>query len=163
MDKWLKYSVSDWNATQSQKPALLTLKYLSCRCLIILDSVPAANEDQRKGVEIVRHALKQPMMQIAKNAGVDASVIVNKVMEADDPNLGYDALNGIFVNMMDAGIIDPTKVRNANIFSGSRNLAQHYFHILKQKSLFHSFVCRCKMWKINLKNHLICMRLRLYV
>ena len=50
------------------------------------------------------------MMQIAKNAGVDASVIVNKVMEADDPNLGYDALNGVFVNMMDAGIIDPTKV-----------------------------------------------------
>jgi chaperonin GroEL len=65
---------------------------------------------QSKGVEIVRHALKQPMMQIAKNAGVDASVIVNKVMEANDPNLGYDALNGVFVNMIDAGIIDPTKV-----------------------------------------------------
>ena len=75
-----------------------------------MDNVPAANEDQRKGVEIVRHALKQPMMQIAKNAGVDASVIVNKVMEADDPNLGYDALNDVFVNMIDAGIIDPTKV-----------------------------------------------------
>ena len=83
---------------------------MTCRCLGILDSVPAVNEDQRKGVEIVRHALKQPMMQIAKNAGVDASVIVNKVMEADDPNLGYDALNGVYVNMMDAGIIDPTKV-----------------------------------------------------
>ena len=54
--------------------------------------------------------MKQPMMQIAKNAGVDASVIVNKVMEADDPNLGYDALNGVYVNMIDAGIIDPTKV-----------------------------------------------------
>ena len=80
------------------------------RCLGVLESVPAANDDQRKGVEIVRHALKQPMMQIAKNAGVDASVIVNKVMEADDPNLGYDALNGVYVNMIDAGIIDPTKV-----------------------------------------------------
>ena len=80
------------------------------RCIDILDSVPAANDDQKKGVEIVRHSLKQPMMQIAKNAGVDASVIVNKVQEAHDRNLGYDALNGVFVNMMDAGIIDPTKV-----------------------------------------------------
>jgi len=49
-------------------------------------------------------------IQIAKNAGVDASVIVNKVMEAGEPNLGYDALNGQFVNMLEAGIIDPTKV-----------------------------------------------------
>jgi chaperonin GroEL len=48
--------------------------------------------------------------QIAKNAGTDASVIVNKVMEANDRNLGYDALNGVYVNMIDAGIIDPTKV-----------------------------------------------------
>ena len=80
------------------------------RCIDILDSVPAANDDQKKGVEIVRHSLKQPMMQIAKNAGVDASVIVNKVQEANDRNLGYDALNGVFVNMIDAGIIDPTKV-----------------------------------------------------
>ena len=80
------------------------------RCIDILDSVPAANDDQKKGVEIVRHSLKQPMMQIAKNAGVDASVIVNKVQEANDRTLGYDALNGVFVNMIDAGIIDPTKV-----------------------------------------------------
>ena len=80
------------------------------RCIDILDSVPAANDDQKKGVEIVRHSLKQPMMQIAKNAGVDASVIVNKVQEANDRNLGYDALNGVFVNMIDAAIIDPTKV-----------------------------------------------------
>ena len=80
------------------------------RCLDILDSVPVANEDQRKGVEIIRHALPQPMLQISKNAGLDASVIVNKVIEANDVNTGFDALKGEFVNMLEAGIIDPTKV-----------------------------------------------------
>lgn len=80
------------------------------RCLDILDNVVFANEDQKKGIDICRHALTQPMMQISKNAGLDASVIVNKVSEANDVNTGYDALNGEFVNMLDAGIIDPTKV-----------------------------------------------------
>merc|ERR1711988_291640 len=80
------------------------------RCLDVLDSVPVANEDQKKGVDIIRHALTQPMNQIAKNAGLDSSVIVNKVVEANDVNTGYDALNGEFVNMLEAGIIDPTKV-----------------------------------------------------
>merc|ERR1711983_257511 len=59
------------------------------RCLDVLDSVPVANEDQKKGVDIIRHALTQPMLQISKNAGLDASV---------------------FVNMLEAGIVDPTKV-----------------------------------------------------
>ncbi len=49
------------------------------RCLPILDTLAIANEDQKKGVEIVRHALKQPCFTIASNAGLDASVIVNKV------------------------------------------------------------------------------------
>ena len=85
------------------------------RCLEILENVPVANEDQKKGVDIIRHALSQPMKQIAKNAGLDASVIVNKVIEADDINTGFDALNGEFVNMLDAGIIDPTKVSILNL------------------------------------------------
>ena len=80
------------------------------RCLDALDNVPVSNDDQKKGVEIIRHALIQPLLQIAKNAGVDASVIVNKVVEANDLNTGYDAATGEFVNMLDAGIIDPTKV-----------------------------------------------------
>ena len=80
------------------------------RCLEVLDNVAVANEDQKKGVDIIRHALTQPMLQISKNAGVDASVIVNKVIEANDANTGYDAASGEFVNMLEAGIIDPTKV-----------------------------------------------------
>lgn len=81
------------------------------RCLEVLEGIKFTNSDQERGIEIVRKALTQPMRQIAQNAGVDASVIVNKVMESSDPNIGYDAREGQYVNMMDAGIIDPTKVK----------------------------------------------------
>merc|ERR1711994_467718 len=80
------------------------------RCLPILDGLTPANEDQRKGIEIVRHALKQPCFTIAQNAGLDASVIVNKVQECEDAKMGFDAANEEMVNMITAGIIDPTKV-----------------------------------------------------
>jgi hypothetical protein len=63
----------------------------------LLNSVPASNKDQCKGLEIVCHTLKQPMMEIAKNASSDASVNIEKVMEANDRNLGNDV-----VNMIDA-------------------------------------------------------------
>merc|ERR1712038_586 len=80
------------------------------RCLNVLDDLPTSNEDQKKGVNIVQYALRQPTMRIAENAGADASVVVNKVLEADDVNFGYDAMNGEYVNMIEQGIIDPTKV-----------------------------------------------------
>ena len=72
----------------------------------------AKNDDQKRGVDIVRQAIRMPCWQIASNAGVDASVIVivKKVIKAQDESTGYDALNDKFVNMMEAGIIDPTKV-----------------------------------------------------
>ena len=62
------------------KSGLLKLiNKIQFRCLPILDTLAVANEDQKKGVEIVRYALKQPCFTIASNAGLDASVIVNKV------------------------------------------------------------------------------------
>lgn len=66
-------------------------------------------------MDIVRYALTRPCYQIAKNAGVDASVIVNKVMEAKDLNTGYNAAENTFVNMIEAGIVDPTKVIQVNL------------------------------------------------
>ena len=54
------------------------------RCIEILDDIPVSNDDQKKGVEIVRHALQQPTRQIADNAGEDASVVVNKVRTSHD-------------------------------------------------------------------------------
>lgn len=61
-----------------------------------------------------------PCYQIAENSGVDASVVVNKVIEADSENTGYDAHNDKFVDMIEAGIIDPTKVRNKTLCYKSR-------------------------------------------
>jgi len=75
-----------------------------------LDGVKPANDDQRVGVEIVRKAIKAPAWQIAANAGVDGSVIVGKVLEKADVSWGYNAQTGQYVDMVKAGIIDPTKV-----------------------------------------------------
>ncbi|CAG2064375.1 unnamed protein product, partial [Timema podura] len=61
------------------------------------------------GIAIVRKALRMPCMQIAQNAGVDAAVVVSKVEDLGTDH-GYDALNNEYVNMIEKGIIDPTKV-----------------------------------------------------
>jgi len=80
------------------------------RCLKVLDNNPGAiNEDQRIGMEIVRKALRMPCATIAKNAGKDGSIIVEKVLNSPF-EIGYDAQRDEFVDMVKAGIIDPTKV-----------------------------------------------------
>lgn len=61
------------------------------------------------GIDIIRRALRIPAMTIAKNAGVEGSLVVEKILQSDS-QIGYDALNGEYVNMVDRGIIDPTKV-----------------------------------------------------
>ena len=66
--------------------------------------------DQRTGVTIVRNAIRLPAMKIAANAGKEGAVIVEKVLENTDESVGYDAQNDKYVNMFDAGIIDPTRV-----------------------------------------------------
>jgi chaperonin GroEL len=69
-----------------------------------------ANDDQRRGIEIIRMALQAPARQIAENAGVDGSVIVGKLQESTDTNYGYDAQKNEFTDLVKAGIIDPVKV-----------------------------------------------------
>merc|ERR1719460_1786352 len=68
------------------------------------------NADQRAGVEIVAKACQAPMNAIADNAGHVGPVVVGNVLENDDPNYGFDAATGEFKDMVEAGIIDPTKV-----------------------------------------------------
>jgi chaperonin GroEL len=68
------------------------------------------NDDQKVGIDIVRRALQAPARQIFENAGVDGSVIVGKLLEKGDVNHGFDAQSGNYVDMVKAGIIDPTKV-----------------------------------------------------
>jgi chaperonin GroEL len=80
------------------------------RCIKGLQGLKGANEDQKMGIDIVCRALRMPCMTIAKNAGVDGSVVVAKVEEGTG-DFGYDAMNNEYVNMIEKGIIDPTKVR----------------------------------------------------
>ena len=75
-----------------------------------LDKLETANEDQKVGIDIVRRALKVPAWQIAENAGAEGAVVVGKLLENKGTTIGYDAQTGTFVDMVKAGIIDPTKV-----------------------------------------------------
>jgi chaperonin GroEL len=75
-----------------------------------LDSLNPENNDQKVGIDIVRRALQAPARQIFANAGEDASVIVGKLLDKGDATHGYDAQTGTYVDMVKAGIIDPTKV-----------------------------------------------------
>lgn len=75
-----------------------------------LDNLVTANFDQKIGVQIIQNALKAPVHTIAANAGVEGAVIVGKLLEQDNPDLGYDAAKGQYVDMVKAGIIDPLKV-----------------------------------------------------
>ena len=76
----------------------------------VLDRLEPANDDQRVGIDIVRRALQAPVRQIAENAGAEGSVVVGKLSEKRDLTRGYDAQGGKYVDMLRAGIIDPTKV-----------------------------------------------------
>jgi chaperonin GroEL len=75
-----------------------------------LESVKHENDDQRTGVEIVRKAIQWPARYIVDNAGVDASIVVGKLIEHKDYAYGYDAQTGEYGDMFKLGIIDPTKV-----------------------------------------------------
>ncbi|XP_038720329.1 chaperonin CPN60-2, mitochondrial [Tripterygium wilfordii] len=75
-----------------------------------LDKLPTANFDQKIGVQIIQNALKTPVYTIAANAGVEGAVVVGKLLEQDNPDLGYDAAKGEYVDMVKSGIIDPVKV-----------------------------------------------------
>ena len=66
--------------------------------------------DEKTGASIVLKAVEEPLRQIAKNAGLDGSVIVNTIITANKPNYGYDALKNEYTDMVKSGIIDPTKV-----------------------------------------------------
>ena len=75
-----------------------------------LDNVKTENFDQARGVDIVRKALQAPCRRIADNAGVEGAVVVGNLLAQDNQVWGYDAQNGVYTDMIKAGIIDPTKV-----------------------------------------------------
>ena len=76
----------------------------------VLEALKTANDDQRVGVDIVKRALTAPTWQIAANAGEEGAVVVGKMLEQKDRNWGFDAQKGDYGDLVEAGIIDPTKV-----------------------------------------------------
>ncbi len=78
-----------------------------------LKGLKVANHDQQVGIDIVRKSLPSPVRQIAENSGVDGSIVVGKLTEEKNANIGFDAQNEEYVDMFEAGIIDPAKVVRA--------------------------------------------------
>ena len=74
-----------------------------------LEGMTGDNDDETTGIHIVAKAIEEPLRQIAANAGVEGSVIIQKIKEGKD-DFGYNARTGEYVNMFEAGVIDPTKV-----------------------------------------------------
>ena len=88
------------------------------RVLPAIDKIKAPG-DEKIGVDIVRRAMVAPIKQIAKNAGLDGSIVAQKVMESSEQNFGYDALGKKYGNMIKFGVIVPTKVERAALQNGA--------------------------------------------
>jgi chaperonin GroEL len=88
------------------------------RALKALDKIKAAG-DEKIGVDIVRRAVVAPIKQIAANAGLDGSIVAQKVMENKDKNFGYDALRKEYGDMIKFGVIVPTKVERIALQNGA--------------------------------------------
>ena len=90
-----------------------TLKAMS-----VLDKIKTSG-DEKIGIDIVRRALVAPIKQIAENAGLDGSIVAQKVMESTEKNFGYDALQKKYGDMVEFGVIVPTKVERAALQNGA--------------------------------------------
>ena len=75
-----------------------------------LVGLTGANEDQTRGVDIIRKAISTPLKQIAENAGHDGAVVAGKLLDQTDEGIGFNAATDVYENLKAAGVIDPTKV-----------------------------------------------------
>ena len=76
----------------------------------VLEGLKGANDDQTRGIDIIRKALYAPLRQIAANAGHDGAVVSGKLLDGDDTTIGFNAQTEVYENLVAAGVIDPTKV-----------------------------------------------------
>lgn len=77
---------------------------------VLPNTIKKLRGDQKTGAEIVQRAITAPLRQIAINAGTDGSIVLQKIVESDDPNYGYNALTNKYGNLIDMGVLVPTKV-----------------------------------------------------
>jgi len=75
-----------------------------------LDGLKGENDDQTRGVDIIRKAIETPLRQIAQNAGVDGAVVAGNLLREGDQTQGFNAATDTYENLVQAGVIDPTKV-----------------------------------------------------
>ena len=75
-----------------------------------LEGLTGINEDQTRGIDIIRRALQAPVRQIAENAGFDGGVVAGKLFDQNDSNFGFNASTDVYEDLVKAGVIDPTKV-----------------------------------------------------
>src|SRR3990167_3753807 len=75
-----------------------------------LEGMSGVNEDQTRGIDIIRRALQAPVRQIAENAGFDGGVVAGKLFDQNDSNFGFNASTDVYEDLVKAGVIDPTKV-----------------------------------------------------
>jgi chaperonin GroEL len=75
-----------------------------------LEGLKGANEDQTRGIDIIRKAITAPIKQIAQNAGHDGAVVAGNLLREDDETQGFNAATDVYENLVKAGVIDPTKV-----------------------------------------------------
>lgn len=93
----------------------------------LISAIPAVEEllnsteiaDEKTGVAIIKAALSEPLRQIAVNAGLDASVIINEILNKGDARYGYNVATGEYCDMIDAGIVDPAKVTRSAVQNAS--------------------------------------------
>jgi chaperonin GroEL len=78
-----------------------------------LEGLKGENDDQTRGIDIIRKALQSPVRQIAQNAGHDGAVVAGKLIDGKDDTLGFNAQTEVYENLVKAGVIDPTKVVRA--------------------------------------------------
>ena len=79
------------------------------RCLHLLETLKGDTEDETVGIQIIKRAIEEPLRQICINAGTEGAVVIEEVRKGLS-DFGYDARTGEYVNMIESGIIDPTKV-----------------------------------------------------
>jgi len=98
---------------------------------VLADMIANAEGDEKTGMQIVLKALEEPVRQIALNAGLEGSVIVDKIRTSGKINLGYDFAKNVYADMFEAGVVDPTKVTR----SALQNAASVASMVLTTESL----------------------------
>ncbi|MCU0665922.1 MAG: chaperonin GroEL [Candidatus Omnitrophica bacterium] len=88
------------------------------RTINSLDKIKTSDEDEKIGINIVKRAIEEPLRQIAQNAGLEGSVVVQRIKQ-EKTNIGYDVHQDEYVDMIEAGVIDPTKVTRSALQNAS--------------------------------------------